>query len=55
MNDENGAELVPGDFIKTLEVPDIKQEIVAPAPVNPEQQKLEVVDLFVWSENRMLI
>ena len=54
MNDENGAEFVPGDLIKNVEVPDIKQEIVAPAPVNPEQQKLEVVNLFVWSENRML-
>ena len=52
MNDENNAEFVPGDLIKNVEIPEIKQEVVAPPPVNPEQQKLEVVNHFVWLENR---
>ena len=47
MNDENDAEFVPGDLIKNIEVSDPKQEVVAPVPVNPEQQKLEVVHLLV--------
>ena len=53
MNDENNAEFVPGDLIKNVEIPEIKQEVVAPPPVNPEQQKLEVVNDFVWLENRI--
>ena len=52
MNDENNAEFVPGDLVKNVEIPEIKQEVVAPPPVNPEQQKLEVVNHFVWLENR---
>ena len=40
-------------MIKHIEVPEVKQEVVAPAPVNPEQQKLEVVDLIVWLEIRI--
>mgnify|MGYP001206348232 CR=1 FL=1 len=53
MHDENNAEIVPGDLIKNVETPEIKQEVVAPPPVNPEQQKLEVVDLIVWLEIRI--
>ena len=53
MNDENNAEFVPGDLIKNVEVPEVKQEVVAQPPVNPEQQKLEVVNHFIWLENRI--
>ena len=49
----DGVDFVPGDLIKHIEVPEVKQEVVAPAPVNPEQQKLEVVDLIVWLEIRI--